>query len=47
MLKVGGGLLNGFGAVLCDAVSLLRVGDMVHIGRGVLCSLRGEGRVGV
>jgi hypothetical protein len=46
MLKVGGGLLNGFGAGLCDAPWMLRVGDMVHMGV-VLCFLSGEERVGV
>lgn len=46
MLKVGGGLSNGFDAVLCDALCMLRVGDMVHLGV-VLCLLSGEGRVGV
>lgn len=47
MLKVGGGLLNGFGAGLCDALWMLRVGDMVHIGGVVLCFLSGEERAGV
>jgi hypothetical protein len=44
MLKIGGGLLNGFG-VLCDAL-MLRVGDMFHRGGVVVCLLSGEGRVG-
>ena len=47
MLKAGGGLLNGFGAVFCDAPWMLRVGDMVHMGGVVLCLRSGEERVGV
>ena len=47
ILKVGGGLLNGFGVVLCDALWMLRVGDMVHMGGVALCFLSGEERVGV
>lgn len=50
MLKIGGGLLNGFGAVLCDALCdalcMLCVGDMFHTGGVVVCLLSGEGRVG-
>lgn len=46
MLNIGGGLLNGFGAVLCDALCMLRVGDMFHRGGVVVCLLSGEGRVG-
>lgn len=47
MLKIGGALLNGFGAVLCDALCMLRVGDMVHVGGVVLCLLSGEEWIGV
>lgn len=46
MLNIGGGLLNGFGAVLCDALCMLCVGDMFHRGGVVVCLLSGEGRVG-